>query len=707
MQSTLVGLLLLLVLSPAAILINGECINTPSNCGFGCYQDADETISCGFACIARVCRPVGEGHYSLNGDNERRACPRTTYSNITEGATCYPCPSDTYNDEQGQANCKACPFGTHTSDQIGQDSIMDCSPIPSPLPTETPTSLPSRLPVTSQPSTRPSPIPSGALTGTSAPDTGIGSNDPSSPPSTTSHQPSFVPTSADVEGSLAPTFSPSNQPSMASTSISSTPSLALSPSPSAPPSFNETTCPVGYTGPSCRECCSIANMGQWHCESGSSRRRYFVKNGRCRQCPSKSTSILIGIATLVVFIGLLIAYREMPTRTPALFYIGLDYLQLLSFLGTATPFKWPRVVDDTLVSLAVFNFDLDATLSPECLINMSYATKELLVLSLLVALGGGITIIFMTAKRDSFMDKFVSIALGLYYFAYLQLTSSSFEAMVGSGTKSLIIAGAIAFKVYGISFPLLVGRSLLRREARREIKSASEETPTTTKVKSNGPSSSAARRCWILYGPFQSARWYWAVVVLGRKLWLVVATSLWRGKPMVLGGMLVSMFALWGVMNYLARPYTSFSREMAHLARRQGLDSDKEDGNVAAVENTECQRITTRRNVDLLLHLSLCLVVAIGTASTRIVGGDNSGWKGETALSFGALAVVVSSAYLLIWSLWTEISHLGQFKFSHRPHDGDSVDDLPRSMGRFSCLCLRRRRGSIVVPSDEPSSSNL
>ena len=400
---------------------------------------------------------------------------------------------------------------------------MDCSPIPSPLPTETPTSLPSRLPVTSQPSTRPSPIPSGALTGTSAPDTGIGSDAPSSPPSTTSHQPSFVPTSADVEGSLAPTFPPSNQPSMASTSISSTPSLALSPSPSAPPSFNETTCPVGYTGPSCRECCSIANMGQGHCESSSSRPRYFVKNGRCRQCPSKSTSILIGIATLVVFIGLLIAYREMPTRTPALFYIGLDYLQLLSFLGTATPFKWPRVVDGTLVSLAVFNFDLDATLSPECLINMSYATKELLVLSLLVALGGGITIIFMTAKRDSFMDKFVSIALGLYYFAYLQLTSSSFEAMVGSGTKSLIIAGAIAFKVYGISFPLLVGRSLLRREARREIKSASEETPTTTKVKSNGPSSSAARRCWILYGPFQSARWYWAVVVLGRKLWLVVA----------------------------------------------------------------------------------------------------------------------------------------------------------------------------------------
>ena len=696
-----VGFLLISALSR----INGECINTTSNCGPGCYQEAGETTSCGFACIARVCRPVGEGHYSLNDDNERLACPRATYSNITEGATCYPCPSDTYNDKQGQANCKACPFGTHTSDQIGQDSIMDCSPIPSPLPTETPTPLPSRLPVTSQPSTRPSPTPSGALTSTSAPYANVGSDAPSSQPSTTSHQPSAAPSL--VERSLAPTFSPSNQPSMASTSISSTPSLALSPSPSAPPSFNETTCPVGYTGPSCRECCSIANMGQGHCESGASRRRYFVKNGRCRQCPSKSTSILIGIATLVVFISLLIAYREMPTRTPALFYIGLDYLQLLSFLGTATPFKWPRVVDDTLVSLAVFNFDLDATLSPECVINMSHDTKELLVLSLLVALGVGITIIFMTAKRDSFMDKFVSIALGLYYFAYLQLTSSSFEAMVGSGTKSLIIAGVIAFKVYGISFPLLVGRSLLRREARREIKSASEETPTTTNGKSNGPSSSAARRCWILYGPFQSARWYWSVVVLGRKLWLVVATSLWRGKPMVLGGMLVSMFALWGVMNYLARPYTSFSQEMTHLARRQGLDSDKEDGNVAAVENTEYQRITTRRNVDLLLHLSLCLVVAIGTASTRIVGGNNNDRKGETALSFGALVVVVSSIYLLVWSLWTEISHLGQFKFSHRPRVGDRVNDSPRSIERSSCLCLRRRRGSIVVPSDEPSSSNL
>jgi len=397
----------------------------------------------------------------------------------------------------------------------------------------------------------------------------------------------------------------------------------------------------------------------------------------------------------------------MPTLTPALFYIGLDYLQVLSFLGTTTSFKWPRVVDDTLVSLAVFNFDLDATLSLECLINISYDTKELLVLSLLVTLGAGITILSMIIKRDLFMDKFATISLGLYYFAYLQLTSSSFEAMIGSGSKSLTIAGAIAFKVYGISFPLLVGRLLLRSEARREIKSVMEETTTMVNDMGVEASSRAVRQCLILYGPFRSARWHWPVVVLGRKLWLVVATSLWRGKPMVLGCILTFMFALWGVVDYLARPYMPFSQEMAHLARRQVLDSDKEDANVAAVENTEYQHITTRRNVNLLLHLSLCLMVAIGTASTRIVGGDNSDWKGETALSFGALVVVVSSIYLLIWSVWTEISHLGQFRFSHRPHGGDSVDDSPRSMGRLTCLCLRRRRGSIVVPSDEPSSSNL
>ena len=177
---------------------------------------------------------------------------------------------------------------------------------------------------------------------------------------------------------------------------------------------------------------------------------------------------------------------------------------------------------------------------------------------------------------------------------------------------------------------------------------------------------------------------------------------------MVLGCMLTFMFALWGVVDYLARPYMPFSQEMAHLARRQVLDSDKEDANVAAVENTEYQHITTRRNVNLLLHLSLCLIAAIGTASTRIVGGDNNGWKGEVVLSFGALTVVVVSIYLLIWSFWTEISHLGQFMFSHRPHGGDSsVDDSQRSMERLTCLCLRRRRGSIVVPSDEPSSSNL
>ena len=647
---------LLLILAVSITEIRGECSPSPTACGPGCYYTG-ETSTCGFACIARVCIPVGAGHYSADNDNGRYACPRATFYNITEAEVCQPCPIDTYNDAQGQAVCKPCPPGTHTNGQIGQDTIMDCSP----LPTSMPTSSPSRSPITASPhpSTRPSSFPSRS-------------------------RPSFEPSH------MALTSTPSVDP----TSVMD----STSPRPSSTPSADANS---SYQ-PSMEPSSEFASLS---CYSVSNQNKYYFKSGRCKNCPSASSSILLSIALLAIFIGLVIAYRQMPSPTPALYYIRLDYLQLLSFLGTDTPFTWPTTVDSTLSALAVFNFDLDAILPLECLLSSSHETKELAIVCLpLIVLVIGI-IISLIFRRRPFVNRFAGIAFGCVYFAYLQLASSSFQAMVGSagagsGRASSII-GAITFKIYGISFPLFVARSLFRQQARYGIKSIQ----SMAKQGGRGDESTNAilHRYWLLCGPFRSSRWYWSVVVLARKLWLVCATFLWRGRrPLVLGCVLTVLFVLSGVVNFLVKPYVELIEE---IAGRKGNAREDETG------NGTIQKITARRNVDLILHSSLCLVVAIGAVSTGLLKDGEPSWKVSIALSFGALVVILSSICLLIFSAWIEISRAKQllpdidgsrWNATDASYESSLVR-LSNSVGsRFS---FGRKRGSQVVPSRDSSSS--
>ena len=532
---------------------------------------------------------------------------------------------------------------------------MDCYPLPSPMPT----SSPSRSPITASPhpSTRPSSFPSRSM-------------------------PSYEPSH------MALTSTPSVGPTMGS----------ISPRPSSIPSAAASSSYQPSMEPSTK-------LVSPRCYNASNQNQHYLKNGRCKKCPSASTSILLSIAMLAVFVGLAITYRQMSSPTSALYFIGLDYLQLLSFLGTDTSFTWPAIVDSTLSALAVFNFDLDAILPLECLLSTLHETKELAVECLpLIVLSSGVVVSYIFRRRP-FVDRFAGIAFGCVYFAYLQLASSSFQAMVGSagagsGRVSSII-GAITFKIYGISFPLFVARSLFRQQTRCGIKSIQSMTKLSEQVDES--TNAFLHRYWLLCGPFRSSRWYWSVVVLARKLWPICATFLWRGRrPLVLGCVLTVLFVLSGVVNFLVKPYVELTEEIA------GTKGDVRDDEAG---NGTIQKITMRRNVDVILHLSLCLVVAIGTVSTGLLKDGERDWKVSTALTFGALVVILSSLCLLIFSVWIEISRSKQLL----PDGGgsrwnatdasyeSSLVRLSNSVGaKFS---FGRKRGSQVVPSCDSSSS--
>lgn len=163
-------------------------------------------------------------------------------------------------------------------------------------------------------------------------------------------------------------------------------------------------------------------------------------------------------------------------------------------------------------------------------------------------------------------------------------------------------------------------------------------------------------------------------------------------------------FILSGVINFLVRPYVELTQEIVVTK-----DNARED----EAGNGTIQKIATRRTVDLILHSSLCLMVALGAVSTRFLKDGERSWKVSIALSFGALAVISSSLCLLIFSVWIEISRSKQLlpgSDSSRWKATDSLYEsslvrLSNSLHVGTRFSFGRKRGSQVVPSHDSSSS--
>ena len=159
-----------------------------------------------------------------------------------------------------------------------------------------------------------------------------------------------------------------------------------------------------------------------------------------------------------------------------------------------------------------------------------------------------------------------------------------------------------------------------------------------------------------------------------------------------------------GVVNFTAKPYMELSQEMVVPKS----DTGRED---AAID-VRTQKFAIRRNVDLILHLSLCLMALIGAISTELLMKDGEGnWKVNAVLSLGALVLILSSFYLLIYSAWFEVSRAkqilpsndGRWNGTDVSHESQLINRMSNSLG--SRFAFGRKRGPQVVPSQDSSSS--
>ena len=74
----------------------------------------------------RICSPVGPGYFSPSNDNNRYLCPRGTYSDQDEAASCSICEAGSISNA-GFAECSLCPSGFY-QELPGQYYCKQCTP---------------------------------------------------------------------------------------------------------------------------------------------------------------------------------------------------------------------------------------------------------------------------------------------------------------------------------------------------------------------------------------------------------------------------------------------------------------------------------------------------------------------------------------------------------------------------------------------------
>lgn len=479
--------------------------------------------------------------------------------------------------------------------------------------------------------------------------------------------------------------------------------------------FPAAACPIGYLGESCSQCCNAANMNEPECDANGGG-QYYYKDGICESCPPLSSAVLVAVSTAVVLVCLFVAYGYMNTATPAIFYIAIDYLQTLSFLGSTSLPSWPRALRAAFGIFAIINFDLDTTFPPECLFGMSFDSKTIALLVAPIAASLGITAlawftsaVFRTHRSSNSM---IGVAIAIMYFAFLQICYLTIDALK-SGKKILIIAGILGVCFYVVGYPLFVWVQLKKECDIIQGDQSFREGNASSVIKCKVLAKKAdvlRERFGFLYGAYQSKRWYWAIVVLARRLWLVIVCTLWSRNTIVLGSLLTVMFLIAGTINYRFRPYMMLAQEMAFMSRKLGIEDEFDD----AAEDTKYRSLTMRWNVDIVLHSSLVALVILGVVSSvasRSSGDDSSStgddfsdsndWKIEIVLSFIGLLVMGSSLYLLTWAIFSEISRLVRFQPKTKRPAGSFVR-------RFSSrVQLPSRSGSPdIVPTQAELESN-
>ena len=495
-------------------------------------------------------------------------------------------------------------------------------------------------------------------------------------------------------------------------------------------------CGVGYTGKKCNSCCDALHKFVYNqygnkipnpeCyDDEGNQRKFFRQYGECAPCPSNPWMIVAILLCGLSFMGSMAYVMKKKHMSLGILSIAVDYFQILSLLSSVRPTPWPQIVLDLYTWLSAFNFNINIT-APECVFEVAYEDKWRMIMMMPCFMIG---VVFVYNWGYAFAKKFffnqngkklyshshqaVGVALTIMYYIYLNLSMTALE-IFNCGTQELedprtgeivsdgkqymaatnwvcyeegslqvflIPYAVLALCLYTLGFPLFCGLFLFNKE---NAKKAREDQLLRAMnlgydKKTNPNCYEFRKRYHRLYYYYKPDKWYWMLIVLGRKFLVATVSLLFRGDSTFQMCMVVLVIFIANTIQVRNQPFMSMSERedvleghkdaadsyRAEMERRRGYSDShkkKQIKNMSDIDGDELRKIAGNKTLQYFWNYNSVETILLGCAIMVNLFGimfESAFLKrGSTAyetLATLTIVVIVGSLVYLFLVLWSEI----------------------------------------------------
>jgi hypothetical protein len=334
----------------------------------------------------------------------------------------------------------------------------------------------------------------------------------------------------------------------------------------------------GYTGYRCQECI----------------KGYYKVQGECLKCPDNPWLLFLIAGLVLAFAAAAGWFLNSNKVHLALVSIGVDYFQVLAIF-TQSKIAWPTPVKRLLNILSAFNLNIDLT-APECTIEtITYGDRWAITMALPILILSVFVVSTLvrylykrfirkvpSERRWSHAPALIGIYFTLFYFMYLLLARATFDVFQcapvipddGYGPGYMQVTGdpcmksgglhlqllpwaIIAAFAYLLLYPALVGTILMRNKETLKLDQLLFCLGTGDTRASNPTGYEFRKKFRKLYYYFKPGKWYWILLIVGRKFWIAITALLFQATPAF--QLAVALLVLVGAyaMQVQHRPYLS------------------------------------------------------------------------------------------------------------------------------------------------------
>jgi hypothetical protein len=350
---------------------------------------------------------------------------------------------------------------------------------------------------------------------------------------------------------------------------------------------------------------------------------------------------LLLAAIICGFFAIGIAFYVLHTKdiNVAILSIGVDYFQIVSLFSRAR-IAWPRALKDLFRLFSFFNFNVDLA-APECIAVFEYDAKWMIIQSvplmvmlfMLVAVVSKFSLkslqryVFKlgSARRGSrklcrHAQGLIGLVFILIYYLYLNLTKytldifncnpmappefengelvtyldATFEQcyVPGGMHERLVGLAVLALLLYTLGFPLLTA-FLLFRHREEAFHDQLLRAQDLGKNRKENPQWDTRKMFGKLYYMFKPRKFYWVIVIIGRKAAIAFTSLMFKKNPAFqLAMALLIMFTAYA-LQVLNRPYMSMV-ERPDVIRQAELRGELRSINRAVLRAREIEASRTK-----------------------------------------------------------------------------------------------------------------